>query len=192
MNPKDSEIYPQLLYDHLLGSEQRGPGLLRRVEAIVTQQATPDGPTYRTGSIIPTGSQPSDSSRDSGFSERTFELLVATVQWMGAGIREDATTARNLLEYLAKHKLSDVDLLIGPSGRLAQARNRAHDLLGVITQANIDRVQELTTYLAGWIGDACEHAWEEAEADSSYGTVFVCGGCGLKRHEGRDGTWIAV
>ncbi len=186
---------PSLLEDYLLGSPYGGPGLLRRIERVVMAQRSPDAPRFRTGSIIPTGSIAPEAD-DSAFSETTFPLLVALIQWQGAGIRADNGTEARLASFLAHNHISDVDCLVGPSGHLERARQRLKLLLSDVRERAsgqaLDRVNELTDFLRDWLGNTCEHQWELFQEVKGAGlTVYRCA-CESRRVETKEGQWVAV
>ena len=181
------------LSEWLLGELHAGPGLLKRVERVVASQNDAGGPTYRTGSVIPTGkAAPKTRGDDSGISEECFALAVGLIEWQGRGLSTSTSqTSQDLLKYLMKNHLTDIDYLCGPGGLIAKVRQAASDEFRR-ELPDVDRLEKLGAFLTGWLESECNHRFTEQPSEDPRSTVYRCE-CGAGYYTyGTQQAWLAV
>lgn len=199
-----SRLNYSLLRDYVLGSTYVGPGLLKRVEQVVLAQDVIDGPRYRTGSVMPTGtSHGRDAGDESGLSERCFDLLIGLTQWRGStlGFPRFGQGAQSLLRYLVKNRITDVHLLTqgGPAEEgeqpqrpiLAEIRDEFDRLVPAERDGDMDpadpawvKAEALITFLQDWLESDCDHDWERVSSADMQVSVLRCKHprCGVQKH----------
>lgn len=154
------------LRDQLLGGVGTGQGALRRLEARIAELTTTVGPSFRTGSWIPTGGGVTED--DDGLSEDLIALAVALIEW-GATGSIGARGLRAQVEFkswLTRHGWTDVDYLLDRGRRLRATRDEARRLLAseVPSDDALGRCAALVLYLRDFMG-ACDHDFAPVETD---------------------------
>ena len=191
-NERGSYRFPaEPLRLQLLGGVRAGPGLIRRVHHRVEQLSSPEGPGYRTGSVIPTGTSSHESESQDGLIEDVSELCIALIEWQAG---KDFGTASNrakqgLFSYLAKNRITDVDYV---KTKLRAVRTEVSDQLRPESpeQAVVDRCESLARFLTTWMG-GCPHDFQRVPADEGINILACHCGASYVLYPGNE-TWFAA
>lgn len=176
----DPRRNPDLLKPYILGGTWDGPGILSRVAKDVEGMAAGYLPTGAMwpfisrgegrGSIVGGTSRVGPSLLDVA---KIYDLALAIDGWLGE-------SRPNLVSYLRKEQISDVDYLVGSTragfGRLKRVRDRVHGWLNQtpVQTKHIDACLELIDILQDFSESGCDHHFRPIDGD------FVrCDRCGL-------------
>lgn len=135
-------------------------------------------PRFKSGSVM--GMTDLKHETDSLDDTPVMDLVVALLEWKGEKPFGStiARVRRGLETYMAKNRISDVDLLLGSDkagkGLVEQTRREVKLLLAPSAQelegarnmrAGVERCYALAMLLKDWLDSDCVHEWESISDD---------------------------